>query len=84
MHGRAIAEVAVEAVSSLDAELVCPGVCVHVCMCVCEREREREIVSVCVNVFNMYNYIQERLLLPHNLRLRSRVKLYPSITCSPP
>ena len=50
MHGRAIAEVAVKAVSSLDAELVCPGACVYmyecVCVCVyvcvCERERERE------------------------------------------
>ena len=45
MHGRAIAEVAVKVVSSLDAELVCPGVCVRacvymcVCVCVCERER---------------------------------------------
>ena len=52
MHGRAIAEVAVEAVSSLDAELVCPGVCVcvcvYMCVCVCERERDSECVCECV------------------------------------
>ena len=35
MHGRAIAEVAVEAVSSLEAELVCLGVSACVCVCVC-------------------------------------------------
>ena len=68
MHGCAIAEVAVEAVSSLDVELVCPGVCVCVCVCVCvrdrERERERERVIVRVNVFNMHNYIQERYSCP--------------------
>ena len=33
MHGRAIAEVAVEAVSSLEADMC---VCVCVCVCVCK------------------------------------------------
>ena len=42
-------------------------------MCVCERERERERERVCVNVFNMHNYIKERLLLPH-AQLEAKVK----------